>query len=53
MEDGDNCRKSTIDEEIAWAVKSGNEQDELDIRRMGLKQSLSVRSPRKSRDEYG
>ena len=51
MEDGDNYQKSNIDEEVAWAVKPGNKQDELDMRRMGQKQSLSVRSPRKSRDK--
>lgn len=45
MEHGEN---GIMDEEVAWAVKPGNQQDELDMRRMGQKQSLSVRRPRKS-----
>ena len=51
MGNGENGQKPIIDEEVAWAVKPGNQQDELDMRRMGQKQSLSVRRPRKSQDK--
>ena len=43
LENGETSPKSIVDEQVAWAVKPGNEQDEQDMRRMGQKQSLSVR----------
>lgn len=43
---GERSPVSDIDEDLAWAIKPGNEQDELDMRRLGQKQQLSVWSCR-------
>jgi len=43
--DGEHSPKSNLDEDVGWAIKPGNEQDDLDMRRMGQKQQLSVRNP--------
>lgn len=42
--DGEHSQKSNIDENVGWAIEPGNEKDEVDMRRMGHKQQLSVRT---------